>query len=202
MNIKKILLCGVLPLALLCLAIWGYCTWAGADNYNYQGYVTAIRETEEGTVITTLNSDKTAEFTLKWYTRKVFNGDLKELKEGAYIKLITAKNDDTAIRKFSAFEGFSMKGKLVFMEGHNTPFILTLEKTFQYNKLYSLIPAQDIDDPFKTGTQVKVYYQYPLSQNTVTFVADVIQPTTDILSPLTEEELTFIERMKYTVASK
>lgn len=201
MNMKRILLWGVLPLALLFLIIWGYCQWAAADNYNYQGYITAIRETKEGTVITTLNGDKEAEFTLKWYTRKIYNGELKELKEGAFIKIITTRNSDVNVRKCSAFEAFSSEGKIVFMEGHETPFILTLEKTFKYYKLYSLISAQDIDYSLKTGTQVKIYYQYPLNQATTTVVVDVIQPTSDILSSLTDEELTFIERMKYTVAS-
>ena len=202
MNIKRILLWGVLPLALLFFITWGYCQWAGADNYNYQGYVTAIRKAEDGTVITILNGEDTAEFTLKWYTRKTFSGELKELKEGAFIKIITTKSSDTTVRKFSAFEAFSTEGKIVFLEGHDTPFILTLEKTFKYYKLYSLISAQDIDYPLETGTQVKIYYQYPLNQSTTTVVVDVIQPTSDILSPLTQEELTFIQRMNYTVASK
>ena len=187
-------------MALFFFAIWGYCQWAGVDNYNYQGYITAIRETKEGTVLSTLSGDKAAEFTLKWYTRKVYNGELKKLKEGAYIKLITTKNSDVNVRKFSAFDAFSSEGKIIFMEDHDTPFILTLENTFKYYKLYSLISAQDIVYPLETGTQVKIYYQYPLSQAATAIVVDVIQLSSDTLNPLTQDELAYIGRQGYTVA--
>lgn len=201
-KIKKIIVFGILPLLVVLLAVWAFCETVGSDSYSYQGYITAIRETEDGTVLTTVSGDKMAEFTIKWYTRKSFNGELKELKEGVCIKLSTTKNSDTNIKKFSAYEGFSMEGKIVFMEDLDSPFILTIHKDLNYYMLYSLISAQDIAYPLQTGTQVKVYYQYPLNASTKTVVVDVIEPTTDILSPLTEKEIAYIDRQGYTVAGQ
>lgn len=200
-KLKKIVTFGVLPLLVVLLAVWAFCETSGSDSYSYQGYIIAIRETEEGTVLTTINGDKMAEFTLKWYTRKHFNGELTELKEGVCIKLSTTRNSDTNIKKFSAYEGFSVEGKIVFMENMDSPFILTIDKNLNYYMLYSLISAQDIAYPLQTGTQVKIYYQYPLNASTKTIVADVIEPTTDVLSALTEKEIAYIGRQGYTVAS-
>ncbi len=200
-KVKKILIFGVLPLLVILLAVWAFCETAGSDSYSYQGYIIAMRETEEGTVLTTINGDKMAEFTLKWYTRKSFNGELTELKEGVCIKLSTTKNSETNIKKFSAYEGFSMEGKIVFMKDLSSPFILTVDKKLNYHMLYSLISSQDITYPMQTGTQVKVYYQYPLNASTETVVVDVIQPLTDVLSELTEEEIAYIGRQGYTVAN-
>ncbi len=201
-KIKKIVIFGVLPLLVVLLAVWAFCETSGSDSYNYQGYIVAMRESDSGKVITTVSGDKKSEFTLKWFTKEKFSGELTELKEGAFIKLSTTRKSDTDIKKFSAFEGFSMEGKIVFMENLDSPFILTIDKKFNYYMLYSLIFAEDISYPLQTGTQVKVYYQYPLNASTKTFVADVIEPTTDVLSELTEEEIAYIGRQGYTVASK
>jgi hypothetical protein len=201
-KIKKIVIFGVLPLLVVLLAVWAFCETSGSDSYNYQGYIVAMRESDSGKVITTVSGDKKSEFTLKWFTKEKFSGELTELKEGAFIKLSTTRKSDTDIKKFSAFEGFSMEGKIVFMENLDSPFILTIDKKFNYYMLYSLIFAEDINYSLQTGTQVKVYYQYPLNASTKTFVADVIAPTTDVLSELTEEEIAYIGRQGYTVASK
>ena len=199
-KIKKIVIFGVLPLLVLLLAVWAFCETSGSDSYNYQGYIVAMRDSDNGKVITTVSGDKKAEFTLKWFTKKQFSGELTELKEGAFIRLSTTRNSDTDIKKFSAFEGFSMEGKIVFMENLDTPFILTIDKSLNYYMLYALISAEDIDYSLQTGTQVKVYYQYPLNASTKTFVADVIETTTDILSEMTEAEIAYIGRQGYTVA--
>ena len=199
-KVKKIVIFGVLPLLVLLLAVWAFCETSGSDSYNYQGYIVAMRDSDNGKVITTVSGDKKAEFTLKWFTKKQFSGELTELKEGAFIRLSTTRNSDTDIKKFSAFEGFSMEGKIVFMEDLDTPFILTIDKSLNYYMLYALISAEDIDYSLQTGTQVKVYYQYPLNASTKTFVADVIETTTDILSELTEAEIAYIGRQGYTVA--
>lgn len=202
MNLKKILWFAILPLMLILVLVWSYCETAGSDSYDYQGYITAIRKTDKGTIITTISGDHQAEFTLKGYTREHFNGDLTELEEGAFIRLSTTRGSNTNVKKFSAYSGFSMEGKIIFMEGLSSPFILTFDKSINYNMLYALISSQDIEYPLQTGSQVKVYYQYPLNASTKTIVVDVISPTSDILSEVTEAEIAYIGRQGYTVASK
>lgn len=199
---KKFVVYCILPLLLILLAVWAFCGTAGSDSYSYQGYIMDIRESEDGTVITTLSGDQTSEFTLRWYTRKKFSGELTALEEGAFIKLSTTRTSKTNIKKFSAYNGFSMEGKIVFVEDADSPFLLTVSQLTGSYYLYSLIPSQEIASPLQTGSQVKVYYQYPLNAGNVTVVADAVQPLTDVLSPLTEEELAHIELLRYTVADK
>ena len=201
-TFKKIVTLGILPLLVVLLAVWAFTATAGSGEYSYQGYIVAMRESDKGTVITTLSGDKQSEFIVKRNTKKLFSGELKELKEGAFIRLSTTRNSDTNIKRFSAYEGFSMEGKIVLIEGQDTPFILTVDPNLNYQMLYSLISSQDIQYPLQTGTQVKAYYQYPLNASTKTVVVDVIQTTTDVLSPLTEEEIAYIDRMGYKVAAK
>ena len=201
-KLKKIAIFGVLPLLVVLLAVWAFCETSGSDSYNYQGYIVAMRESNGGTVLTTVSQDGKAEFTVKWYTRKKFNGELTALAEGAYIKLNTTNDDSANIKNFSAYSGFSMEGKIVFMENQSSPFILSEDNAYKYYILYSLIPAEELARPLQPGTQVKVYYQYPINASTKTIVVDVIEPTSDILSPLTEKEIAYIGRQGYTVASK
>lgn len=199
-KIKKIVIFGILPLLVVLLAVWAFCETAGSDSYNYQGYIVAIRETDDGIVLTTVNGDKKSEFTVKWYTRKQFHGELTELTEGAFIKLSTS-NNSANIKNFSAYNGFSMAGKIVFMENLSSPFILSVDNAYHYNMLYSLIPAEELSYPLQTGTQVRVYYQYPINASTKTIVVDVIEPTSDVISELTEAEIAFIGRQGYAVAA-
>lgn len=199
-KLKKLVTFGILPLLVVLLAVWAFCETAGSDSYAYQGYIVGIRNTSEGTVIETLTGDKTSEFMLTRLTREHFEGDLKELKEGVFIRLSTTRNSDRNIKKFSAYEGFSMDGKIVFMENLSSPFILSEDNDYNYYMLYSLISAEYISYPLQTGTQVKIYYQYPINASTTTIVVDVIRPTTDILSALTEEEIAYIGRQGYAVA--
>ena len=198
-KVKRIITFGILPLLIVLLAVWAFSQTGGSDSYSYQGYIIAMRETENGTVITTVSGDQKAEFNLKWYTREKFSGELTELKENAFIRLSTTRNSDTNIKRFSAYEGFSMEGKIVFTEGLSEPFILTIDKSYNYYMLYSLISSQDIQYPLQTGTQVKVYYQYPLNASTKTIVVDAIEITSDILSEPTEKEIAYIGRQGYTV---
>ena len=200
--IKKIITFGVLPLLVVALAVWAFVGTAGSEDYSYQGYIVAVRQTDDGTVITTLSGETQSEFVIKKTTKQVFNGELKELKECAFIRLSTKRGSDTQVKRFSAYEGYCMEGKILYLEGQTYPSILTIDPSYNYNMLYTLIPSQDISYQLETGTQVKAYYQYPLNASTEKVVVDVIQVTSDTLSPLTEDELAYLERMGHTVASK
>ncbi len=201
-NFKKTLLYIFIPLILVLLGIWGYCETAGSDVYNYQGYVTALRETENGTVVTTISGDKLSEFTLKWYTREKFNGEKDTVEVGDFLKLSTVRGSDTAVKKFSAYDGYSMEGIIVHMDGLNSPFLLVSHPITKAYGLYSLIAAYDVSYPLTTGIQVKVYYQYPLNAGNVSLAADVIQPLSDIPEELTEEALSYIAQQGYTLTEK
>ena len=191
-----------LPLLILVIVALGILVWAclqteGSESYNYEGYIVGISETKEGTVLTTLQGNTQSEFVVKRNTKEKFNGDVKELRVGDCIKLTTRKNSDRDIERFSVYSGFSMEGKIVNVEGQDTPFLLT--PYYASYKIYSLIPAQELTSFPQTGTTVKIYYQYPINAATVSIVADIIQPTSDIVSPLTDAEASYIANQGYTV---
>ena len=199
---KKYILVGVLLVALALIAVWAFSNTAGSEDYAYQGYIIAMRQSGKDTIITTILGDKKTEFTIKKSTKEIFNGDLKEMKVGAFIRLDTARGSETNVKRFTAYEAFSMEGKIIFMENQESPFLLTIDKTLNYYMLYSLISSQDIPYSLQTGTQVRVYYQYPLNISTTTVVVDVIETTTDVLSEPTEKEISYIGRQGYKVAGK
>ena len=197
-KFKKFLPLLLLTIAALGLLIWSCLQTEGSESYNYEGYIVGINETKEGTVLTTLNGNTQSEFVVKGNTKEKFNGDLKELRVGDCIKLTTKKNSDRDIQRFSVYSGFSMEGKIVNVEGQDTPFLLT--PYYASYRIYSLIPAQEPASFPKTGTTVKIYYQYPINAATVSIVADIIQPTSDIVSPLTDAEAAYMSNQGYTVS--
>ena len=199
-NLKKFLPLLILVIAALGLLLWSCLQTESSDSYDYEGYIIGINQTSEGTVLTTLSGNTQSEFVVKGNTKEKFNGDLKELRIGDCIKLTTKKNSDRDIHRFSVYSGFAMEGKIVNVEGQDTPFLLT--PYYASYKLYSLIPAQESISVPQTGAEVKIYYQYPINAATVSIVVDIMQPTNDILSPLTEAEASYIARQGYTVSAQ
>ena len=200
-KFKKFLPLLILVVAALAILVWASMQTEGSESYNYEGYILDVRETDEGTVLTTLSGDVQSEFVVKWNTKEKYNGEVKELRVGDCIKLSTTKRSDRDIKRFSVYSGFSMEGKIVNVEGHDTPFLLTTIATTKYYRLYSLITAQNSVATFQTGTQVKVYYQYPLNAATVSVVVDIIQPTSDTVLTLTEDEVAYLTAQGYTVSA-
>ena len=188
----------VIGILLVLLAVWGICETAGSDSYNYQGYVLDTRVQKGNTIITTISGDQLAEFTVRWYTRQKFNGETAQIKKGDFIKLSTISSGSQNMKKFSIYDGYSKEGKLVYMEGLSSPFILTTNKLTKAFELYSLISAQDNPKPIGNGIPITIYYQYPLASANTSVVADVIQPTSDIPIALTQEEIAFITNAGYT----
>lgn len=183
------------------LVIWGLSETAGSDNYNYHGYVVAVETVDGDTVITTISGNSLSAFKVKWYTRQRFEGNITALKEGNFIRLSTTTGSEVNLKKFSAYEGFSMEGKLVYLNEVDGPFFLTSNENNSAFRLYSLISAQESTTFAKNGSAVKVYYQYPLTGANVTVVVDVIEPISDIIEEFTEAEIGYIATRGYTVKS-
>lgn len=187
-------------LLLLAFALWAFIGTAGSDNYNYQGYVLDVRESGGDTVITTLSGDTQQEFAVKWYTKKTYNGGKTAMEVGDHIKLSTTAGSDTNIKKFSVYTGYTMEGKVVYVNEADGPFILSFNKSINSLQLYSLILSDGEIKPMKTGQEIKVYYQYPLAVGNKTVVVDIIEQSSEIPVPLTEQEKNHIAAHEYTVA--
>ena len=200
MSKKRIIWISVSALLLVAIGILIFVLTAKPKTYSYKGHIIAVRDSDDGKVITTLYGNKQSEFTIKWYTKKAFEGGLTELKEGAFIKLNTTKKSETNVKNFLAYEGFSMTGTIVYLEGETKPYILTFGTVVNYYSLYALIPSDDTDYNLETGMQVKIYYQYELNASTEQIVVDAITPTSEDIATFTEEEMNFIQRKGYAIA--
>ena len=200
MSKKRIIWISVSALLLVAIGILIFVLTAKPTTYSYTGHIIAVRDSDDGKVITTLYGNKQSEFTIKWYTKKAFEGGLTELKEGAFIKLNTTKKSETNVKNFLAYEGFSMTGTIVYLEGETKPYILTFGTVVNYYSLYALIPSDDTDYNLETGMQVKIHYQYELNASIEQIVVDAITPTSEDIATFTEEEMNFIQRKGYTIA--
>ena len=198
-TIKKKIGLIVAVVLLLAFAGWAFFGTAGSDDYNYQGYVLDVREENKDTVITVINGDTQSEFVIKWYTRETYNGDKTAIEAGDHIKLNTTKNGNN-IKKFSVYSGYTMEGKVVYVNEETAPFLLVTKENTNSMYFYKLIFAGDEMKPMETGCEIKVYYQYPLEPGNRTIVVDIVTQITTEPTPLTEQEINFITGYRYTIA--
>ena len=98
---SKILLVFSIVFMLLSIA-WCIYDASEPNFYNYEGYIVSIEQNDKKqTVITTISGDKTSEFVLKWYSRKQYEKDVREIAVGDLIKLSTTQQNPTNIKKIS-----------------------------------------------------------------------------------------------------
>ena len=165
---KKIWIClGVF--LLLLLITWGICETAGSDYYNYKGYVVDIVEENGDTVIVTLSGNVESRFTLKWYSREKYKKDTKDIQIGDLVRLTTTQYSNTNIKKISVDYGYSVEGKIFYVEAlPDRPFLFINEPLYGTH-LFDLIPSdENMLSGLKTGDRVRVYYEYPFAAGAVT----------------------------------
>lgn len=194
---KKILIVIGIMIALF-LITWGICEVANRNHYDYQGYVTDIFENGNGeTVIVTLSETTESMYTIKWYTKK--SAPKKQpLAVGDRVQLSTTHYSDTNIKKIKVQPGYFTEGKLVYVEGLTTPFVLARARETQMLYLVSAIRYSDnTPNGPKTGDTVKIYHAFPTGVS-VTVEGSVVI-TEGSFGVLTPEEIAFIESQGYTV---
>ncbi len=203
MNKQKALWAGV-GLLLVVLAIWFIFANSGSNSYHYQGYVVAVREDGKDTVLTTINGNKLSEFTVKWYTREKYNEHTEAVQVGDHIKLSTTGSSTKNLKKFSVYTGYSIEGKIFYVKDISSPMLLVQSDATKAYYVYTLI-ADDVLDgggeyaKLPIGSQVKVYYSYPLMGGNNTIVTTAIQSISDTPAPLTEEELAHLTYLGYSL---
>lgn len=169
MNTSKKILIGVGVFLLLLLITWGLCETAGSDYYNYKGYVVDIVEENGDTVIVTLSGNVESRFTLKWYSREKYKKETKDIEIGDLVRLTTTQYSNTNIKKISVDYGYSVEGKIFYVETLlDRPFLFINEPLYGTH-LFDLIPPdENMLDGLKTGDRVRVYYEYPFAAGAVT----------------------------------
>lgn len=194
---KKILL-GVGILLSVFLITWGVCEAVNHNHYNYTGYVTDVVENENGeTILVTVSETSESTFTVKWYT-KMTAPKKQPVSVGDRVELSTTHFSDTNIKKMKVAPGYSTEGKLVYIEGLSTPFVLARAKETGARYLMSAVRYSDnTSDGPKTGDTVKIYHAFPATGSVSVEASVVIAEGS--LDTLTAEDIAFIESQGYNL---
>lgn len=201
MKTSKKILIGVGVFLLLLLITWGICETAGSDYYNYKGYVVDIVEENGDTVIVTLSGNVESRFTLKWYSREKYKKDTNDVEIGDLVRLTTTHYSNTNIKKISVDYGYSVEGKIFYVETlPDRPFLFINEPLYGTH-LFDLIPPdENMLDGLKTGDRVRVYYEYPFSAGTVTVqVNGLVFISEGTIEDFTDAEKNFIANSGYKI---
>ena len=205
---SKILLVFSIVFMLLSIA-WCIYDASEPNFYNYEGYIVSIEQNDKKqTVITTISGDKTSEFVLKWYSRKQYEKDVREIAVGDLIKLSTTQQNPTNIKKISVNAGYSTTGKLIYVnELPDTPFILAVHPSLKTYLLVRILYSNQtvfLGSKFdgKTGEEICIYHEIPHTAiyDQITVIAtDAYEKTGNVYLKFTEDEISFIESFGYTV---
>lgn len=98
---------------------------SGGNNYEYYGFVIDVYENARGeTVIVTVSDDVESEFVITPNTE--ISAPVKtQISVGDYVQLTTTRSSDTDIKKMKVSPGYFTEGRLVYVEGEESPFVLT-----------------------------------------------------------------------------
>ena len=199
-TIKKIMI-GVGAFLLLLLITWGICETAGSNYYNYKGYVIDIVEENGDTVIVTLSGNVESRFTLKWYSREKYKKETEDIEIGDLVRLTTTQYSNTNIKKISVDYGYSVEGKIFYVETlPERPFLFINEPLYGTH-LFDLIPPdENMLDGLKTGDKVRVYYEYPFAAGAVTVqVNGLVFISEGTIEDFTDAEKNFITDSGYKI---
>ena len=201
MKTSKKILIGVGVFLLLLLITWSICETAGSDYYNYKGHVIDIAEENGDTVITTLCGKTESRFTLKWYSREKYKKETKDIEIGDLVRLTTTQYSDTNIKKISVDYGYSVEGKIFYVETlPDRPFLFINEPLYGTH-LFDLIPSdENMLSGLKTGDRVRVYYEYPFAAGAVTVqVNGMVFVSEGSNADFSDAEIDFINQNGYII---
>ena len=201
MKTSKKIMIGVGVFLLLLLITWGICETAGSNYYNYKGYVIDIVEENGDTVIVTLSGNVESRFTLKWYSREKYKKETKDIQVGDCVKLTTTQYSNTNIKKISVDNGYSVEGRIFYVETlPDRPFLFINEPLYGTH-LFDLIPYDvNLFDNLETGDRVRVYYEYPFAAGAVTVqVNGLVFISEGSIEDFSDAEIDFISQNGYNI---
>lgn len=200
---KKFISAVMAIIAFLILFVGCSNTGSGGDNYEYRGFVLEVYENAKGeTVVVTISDDVESEFVIKPNTE--MSGPVKTpVSVGDYVQLTTTRSSDTYIKKMKVSPGYSTEGRLVYIEGEETPFILSVNSDGK--RLF----ARLIDDNSALpgisgmGDLIRVYHSsHIMLDNPTVTVEAIIFLENGTAADISDEDRIFIVSQGYAVRSE
>ncbi len=202
---KKALIWICAVLAVIFIVVWLADANVGSDNYDYKGYVIDVYENAKGeTEIIALSGDVESHFVIKPYT-KMTSPAQKPVEAGDLIMLTTTRSSSEDIKKMKVSPGYSTEGKIFFVDGVDSPFILTLSTDTGARQIVNLVYNDDIFLPDITGIGdvIKIFHSSPLTLSDTTVVVDAeIFIENGSINDLTADDIAFIGSQGYTLRTK
>ena len=172
----------------------------GGENYEYNGFVTEVYENAKGeTVIVTISDDVESEFVIKSNTEMIAPVHTP-VSVGDYVQLTTTRSSDRDIKKMQVSVGYSTSGRLVFVEGEESPFVLT--ETGDGARLLVRLIDDNATLPRISGIGdvIKVLHSSPvLHAEPIAAVEALIFLENGTAADITEDDIAFIVSQGYTV---
>ncbi len=199
---RKIILC-VVAFIVIVLFVTGCTPTTGSNKYEYKGFVIDVYENAKGeTVIAAISDDVESEFVIKPNTEMI--APVKTpVSVGDYVQLTTTRSSDQDIKKMQVSVGYSTQGRLVYVEGDESPFVLT-ETGDGTRLLVRLIDDNGtLPGVSGMGDVIKVLHSSPvLHAEPTAAVEALIFIENGTAADITEEDIAFIESQGFKVKSE
>ena len=187
-------------LALIALtAALASCGGTGEIDYEYQGFIIDVYENAKGeTAIVTISGDVESNFVIKDNTK--VSGPAKEpFFIGDYIMLNTTGYSDEYVKECKVVPGRVNEGRLVYVEGDDTPFLLQVNDDGD-RLLIKLIDDEQNLHPGTSGMGdvIRVYHQEVIElDDPIAHVEGLIYVENGNPADLTDEDVSFIISQGY-----
>lgn len=180
------------------------CGGTGSVEYEYNGFIIEVYENARGeTAIVTISGDVESNFVIRENTE--VSGPVKEpFFIGDYIMLNTTAHGDEYVKECKVVPGRVNEGRLVYVEGDDTPFLLQIHDDGE-RLLIKLIDDEQNLHPGTSGMGdvVRVYHQEVIELNDpIAHVEGLIYVENGSPDDLTDEDIAFIELQGYKVKSE
>lgn len=179
------------------------CSPSGGENYEYKGFVTEVYENARGeTVIVTVSDDVESEFVIKSNTEMIAPGETA-VAVGDCVQLTTLRSSDADIKKMKVSPAYSTSGRLLYVEGEDSPFILTENADGTRSFVRLIDEKSTLPGISGMGDVIKVYHSSPvLTDDPTAAVEALIFIENGTAEDITDEDRAFIVSQGYTVISE
>ena len=180
-------------------ALLASCGGTKEINYKYNGFIIDVYENARGeTAIVTLSGDVESHFVIKENTK--VSGPAKEpFFIGDYIMLNTTAHSDEYVKECKVVPGRVNEGRLVYVEGDDTPFLLQIHDDGERLLIKLIDDGQNLHPGTSgMGDVIRVYHQEVIElADPIAHVEGLIYIENGSRADLTDEDANFIISQGY-----
>ena len=174
-----------------------------SENWAYKGFIIEVYENARGeTEIVTLSDDVESEFVIKSNTAMI--APVKTpVSVGDYVQLTTTRSGSTDIRKMKVSPGFSTEGRLIYVEGEESPFVLKANADGKRLLVRLIDDNSTLPGISGMGDVIRVYHSSHIMLDDPTAAVEaLIFIENGTVADITAEDIAFIESQGFKVKSE